>query len=82
MLEFKPWWEFAAKQSNQIDKQNDLAKEEYHNISMAMTIPYASVIQFATIHVERYKGYAFWWNSRTLRDMFNLEYRYSDNIVA
>jgi hypothetical protein len=45
VLEFKPWWEFAAKQSNQIDKWNDLAKMEHQNESMAVTIPHAGVIQ-------------------------------------
>jgi hypothetical protein len=42
--EFKLWWEFAAKQSNQIDKRNDLAKMEHQNESMAVTIPHAGVI--------------------------------------
>jgi hypothetical protein len=80
--EFNPWWEFAAKQSNQIDKQNDLAKMEHQNESMAVTIPHAGVIRFAAIHAERYKGYAFWWNGGTLRDMFNLDNRYGDNIAT
>jgi hypothetical protein len=80
--EFKPWWEFAAKQSNQIDKRNDLAKMEHQNESMAVMIPHASVIRFATIHAEKYEGYAFWWNGGTLRDMFNLDNRYGDNIPA
>jgi hypothetical protein len=44
VLEFKPWWEFAAKQSNQIDKRNDLAKMEHQNESMAMMIPHAGII--------------------------------------
>ena len=79
---FKMWWEFAAKQSNQIDKWNDLAKMEYQNESMVVTIPHASVIRFAAIHAEMYEGYTFWWNDRTLRDIFNLDNRYSDNITA
>jgi serine/threonine protein kinase len=29
-----------------------------------------------------YEGYAFWWNGGTLRDMFNLDNRYGDNIAA
>ena len=82
MPEFKPWWEFAAKQSNQIDKWNDLAKIEHQNKWMEVTIPHAGVIQFGAIHVERYEGYAFWWNGGTLRDMFNLDNRYGDNIAA
>jgi hypothetical protein len=82
VLEFKPWWEFAAKQSNQIDKRNDLAKMEHQNESMAVTIPHAGVVRFAAIHAERYEGYAFWWNGGTLRDMFNLDNGYGDNIAA
>jgi hypothetical protein len=56
VLEFKPWWEFAAKQSNQIDKRNDLAKMEYQNESMAVTIPHAGVIRGICVLVE-------WWNT-------------------
>jgi hypothetical protein len=55
---------------------------EHQNELMAVTIPHASVIRFAAIHAERYKGYAFWWNGGTLRDMFNLDNRYGDNIAA
>jgi hypothetical protein len=55
---------------------------EHQNESMAVTIPHASVIRFAAIHAKRYKGYAFWWNGGTLWDMFNLDNRYGDNIVA
>jgi hypothetical protein len=40
----KTWWEFAAKQSNQIDKRNDLAKMEHQNESMAVMIPHAGII--------------------------------------
>jgi hypothetical protein len=80
--EFKPWWEFAAKQSNQIDKRNDLAKMEHQNESMAVTIPHVGVIRFAAIHAERYKVYAFWWNGGIIRDMFNLDNRYGDNMAA
>jgi hypothetical protein len=80
--EFKTWWEFAAKQSNQIDKWNDLAKMEHQNESMVVMIPHAGVIRFVAIHAERYEGYAFWWNGGTLRDMFNLDNRYSDDIAA
>jgi hypothetical protein len=29
VLEFQSWWEFVAKQSNQIDRQPDLAKMEH-----------------------------------------------------
>jgi hypothetical protein len=56
VLEFKPWWEFAAKQSNQIDKRNDLAKMEHQNESMAVTIPHAGVIRGICVLVE-------WWNT-------------------
>ena len=49
---------------------------------MAMTIPHASVIQFVAIHAERYKEYTLWWNDGTLRDIFDLDNRYDDNIVA
>jgi serine/threonine protein kinase len=80
--EFKPWWEFVAKQSNQIDKRNDLVKMEYQNEAMAVTIPHVGVIRFAAIHAEKYEGYAFWWNGGTLRDMFNLDNRYGNNIAA
>jgi serine/threonine protein kinase len=80
--ELKTWWEFAAKQSNQIDKRNDLAKMEHQNESMAVTIPHAGVIRFAAIHAERYEGYVFKWNGGTLWDMFNLDNRYGDNIAA
>jgi hypothetical protein len=80
--EFKPWWEFATKQSNQIDKRNDLAKMEHQNELMAVMIPHAGVIRFAAIHAERYEGYALWWNGGTLRDMFNLDNRYGDNIAT
>jgi hypothetical protein len=59
MLEYKMWWEFATKQSNQIDKRNDLAKMEHQNKLMAVTIPHAGVIRFAAIHVERHEGYEF-----------------------
>ena len=49
---------------------------------MAVTIPHVGVIRFAAIHVERYEGYAFWWNGGILRDMFNLDNRYDNNIAA
>ena len=55
---------------------------EHQNELMAVTILHASVIQFAAIHVEKYEGYAFWWNGGTLRDIFNLDNRYGDNITA
>ena len=55
---------------------------EHQNESMAMTIPHAGVKRFAAIHAEKYKGYVFWWNGRILRDMFNLDNEYGDNIVA
>jgi serine/threonine protein kinase len=82
VLEFKLWWEFATKQSNQIDKRNDLAKMEHQNESMALTILHDGVIRFAAIHAERYEGYAFWWNGGILRDMFTLDNRYGDNIAT
>jgi hypothetical protein len=47
-----------------------------------VTIPHAGVVRFAAIHAERYEGYAFWWNGGTLRDMFNLDNGYGDNIAA
>jgi hypothetical protein len=59
--EVQSWWEFAAKQSNQIDRRPDLAKMEHQNESMAMTIPHPCVIKFAAIHAEIYEGYAYWW---------------------
>jgi hypothetical protein len=55
---------------------------EHQNESMVATIPHAGVIRFVAIHAERYEGYEFWWNGGTLRDMFNLDNRYSDNIAA
>jgi hypothetical protein len=55
---------------------------EHQNKSMAVTIPHTGVIRFATIHAERYEGYAFWWNGGTLWDMFNLDNRYGDNIAT
>ena len=82
VAEFQPWWEFAAKQSIQIDTRPDLAKQEHQNESMAVTIPHAGVIRFAAIHAELYEGYAFWWNGGTLRDMFNLDNQYGENIYA
>src|SRR5450759_2029981 len=54
--EFQPWWEFAAKQSIQIDTRPDLAKLEHQNKSMAVTIPHAGVIRFSAIHAEKYEG--------------------------
>ena len=47
-----------------------------------MTIPHASVIRFAIIHAEKYKGCAFQWNGVTLQDMFNLDNHYGNNIAA
>ena len=82
MSEFTTWWEFATKQSNQIDKRNDLAKMEHQNELMAVTIPHVGVIQFAVIYAERYEGYAFWWNGRILWNIFNLDNRYGNNIAA
>jgi hypothetical protein len=64
--EFQSWWEFVAKQSNQIDRRPDLAKMEHQNKSMAVTIPHPGVIKFAVIHAEIYEGYAYWWNGGTL----------------
>jgi serine/threonine protein kinase len=53
---------------------------------MAVTIPHPGVIKFAAIHAEIYgeiyEGYAYWWNGGTLRDMFNLDGRYSDDITV
>ena len=80
--EFQSWWKFAAKHSNQINKQPDLAKMEHQNELMAMTIPHLGVIKFVAIHVEIYEEYAYWWNGGTLRDMFNLDGRYGDDILA
>jgi hypothetical protein len=80
--EFQSWWEFAAKQSNQIDKRPDLAKMEHQNESMVVTIPHPCVIKFAAIHAEIHEGYAYWWNGGILRDMINLDGRYGDNIAA
>jgi hypothetical protein len=56
--EFQSWWEFAAKQSNQIDRRPNLAKMEYQNESVAVMIPHLGVIKFAAIYAEIYEGYA------------------------
>ena len=82
MPEFKLWWEFAAKQSNQIDKWNDLTKMEYQNESKSVKIPHVGVVRFAAISIEGYKEYAFWWNGGTLQDVFNLDNKYGVNITA
>jgi hypothetical protein len=55
---------------------------EHQNESMAVTIPHPSVVKFAAIHDEIYEGYAYWWNGGTLRDMFNLDGRYGNDIAA
>jgi serine/threonine protein kinase len=55
---------------------------EHQNESMAVTIPHPGVIKFSAIHVEIYEGYAYWWNGGTLRDMFNLDGRYGNDIAA
>jgi hypothetical protein len=55
---------------------------EYLNESMAVRIPHVGVIRFFAIHAEEYEGYAFWWNGGTLRDMFNLDNRYPEDILV
>src|SRR5665811_53036 len=80
--EFPAWWEFAAKQSIQIDSHPTIARLEHQNESMAVTIPHAGVIRFVAVHAQRYEGYAFWWNGGTLRDMFNLDNYYGEDIHA
>jgi hypothetical protein len=56
----EPWWEFAAKLSNQSQARPSLAKMEHQDESMAMKIPHVGVIRFVTIHAAKYEGYAYW----------------------
>jgi hypothetical protein len=48
---------------------------------MAVRITHAGVIRFFAFHIEEYEGYAFWWNGGTLRDLFNLDNRYPEDIL-
>ena len=75
-------WEFAAKLSNQQSTRPDLAKLEHQNESMAVRISHPGVIRYVAIHAHKYEGYAYWWNGGTLRQMFNLDNAYGDDIYA
>ena len=55
---------------------------EHQNESMAVRIPHARIIQYVAIHVQKYKSYGYWWNGGTLREMFNLDNAYGDDIYA
>jgi hypothetical protein len=55
---------------------------ENSNISMVVRIPHASIIRFFVIHVEEYEGYAIWWNDGILRDVFNLDNKYPEDIFV
>jgi len=46
---------------------------------MAVKILHARVICFIAIHATKYEGYSYWWNSKTLRQMLNLDNDYLDN---
>jgi len=48
---------------------------------MAMRIPHTKVICFVTIHATEYKGYSYWWNGGTLRQILNLDNDYPNNIA-
>ena len=75
-----PFWEFAAKLSNQWQERPDLAKVEHQNESMAVRIPHPGVIRFVAIHADKYEGYTYWWNGGTLREMLNRDYEYGDDV--
>ena len=76
----EPYWEFAAKLSNQWQSRPDLAKMEHQNESMVVRIPHPGIIRFAAIHAEKYEGYAYWWNGRTIREMLNRDLQYGEDV--
>ena len=78
----EPFWEFAAKLSNQAYERPDLAKVEHQNESMAVRIPHPGVIRFAAIHASKYEGYAYWWNGGTIREMLNRDRDYGEDVYV
>lgn len=78
----EPFWEFAAKLSNQSETRPDLAKLEHQNESMAVRIPHPGVIRYVAIHPDQYEGYAYWWNGGTIREMLNRDSLYGDDVYV
>ena len=76
----EPFWEFAAKLSNQWQTRPDLAIVEHQNESLAVRIPHPGVIRFVAIHAEKHEGYAYWWNGGTIREMLNRDLQYGDDV--
>ena len=71
-------WKLAAKLSNNWQRRLDLAKIEHQNESMAVTISHPVIIRFVAIHPNKYKGYVYWWNGGTLREMLNHDRKFGD----
>lgn len=78
--EIPAFWEFAAKMSLQEGRRPELAKMEHNTESMAVRIQHDGVIRFMAVHATKNEGYAYWWNGGTLREMLNLDRKYSEDI--
>ncbi|KAG0621197.1 hypothetical protein M758_3G001500 [Ceratodon purpureus] len=78
----EPYWEFAAKTSNQLSTRPELAKLEHMNESLAIRILHPGVIRFVAIHSTKMQGYVYWWNGGTIREMLNRDMDYGDDVFV
>jgi len=79
---FPPYMEFACKVSNQIEKRPALAKLEHLVECMALRIKHLGIIRFVATHTLLYKGFAYWWNGGTIREMLNRDRDYGDDVFV
>jgi hypothetical protein len=49
---------------------------------MALRIKHPGVIRFVATDTLQYKGYAYWWNGGTIREMLNRDRDYGDDVFV
>jgi hypothetical protein len=79
---FPAYWEFACKTSTLIVTRPEVAKLEHLVECMALRIKVNGIIRFVATDTKLYKGYAYWWNGGTIREMLNRDRKYGDDVFV
>jgi hypothetical protein len=79
---FPEHWEFACKTSTLTATRPEVAKLEHLVECAALRIKHPGIIRFVATDTKLYKGYAYWWNGGTIREMLHRDRRYGDNVFV